>query len=518
MSLLRIPPTLHIHSALGRQVLFLIVGDGITFVALFITAIVLSRIISKEDIATYWQVLFIGPFVVSLADLGLSGAVYRFIPFYPKERQKIFLRNTFIATLALAALASLVLLGLATVVPHLFHNQALSRALLITSAYPFAVMPFSLVRPILICKGHALRATLLEAFFAIVTSLAIILSLNVGFTLNTGLVFWMLANLFRLPTAAWFVSQESRGHHPGGAASIIRDTWAFCWPIKVSQLPSVVMQYFDKVVASAIFPTEVFATYSLGARELPFINSIPMSLSSVLIPQMVEAFQAGKAERVCDLWRKASLSVALLIYPFAAFTICHAKPIIRILFTPAYDDAAIPFGLFAGITFLRVVEYGSLAKALGDTRIIMKATIFGMLFSISISSIMAYFWNIWGISISLLLSTLAIIIYYLNNYRKMINRPVADFFPVLSLLVIGGIALTASTISMAAFNLWIFNEAQGSSLTLATQLSITFMLSSLLYASGLFLLKLIRPHFYSGLNIPFLSTLKKKPTVSKSLP
>jgi O-antigen/teichoic acid export membrane protein len=482
-----------------RQAFFVVAGDGVTFAALFLTSMALARIISKEDMVTYRQVLYLGPLVISFADVGLSGAFYRFLPIYKGPERRVFLWDALLVTISLAAVASCFIAGAALIVPVAFHNAALGHALLITAAYPLGVMPFALIRPILICNGYSLKATLLETAFALATALAIILPLMAGFSLDRALGVWTLVNLLRIPAAGWYLIRELAGQRFTWAHGVAKEVWAYCWPIKLSQLPSVIINYFDKVATSIIFKGDIFAAYSLGARELPFLNSIPGSLSSVVIPKMVDAFEAGKIDRVCALWRKASLSTALVTYPLAAFAIWHSKAIIRLLFTATYDKAAIPFSFFAGITFLRVADYGSLAKALGNSHIILRTSIFGLIISMPLSCFMAFSWGLWGISASLLLSTAIIVVYYLVSYKRMMNRPLGDFFPFLHLVSLAMLAMASAILASHVARVWSWVGAAKSSIWLALQLGSIFALTVVFYGLGLLVIRHISPEVFAGI-------------------
>lgn len=480
----------------------MVVGDGMTFAALFVTSMVLARTIDKTDMATYRQVTYLGPMVVAFVELGISSAVYRFLRYFTGYRQKAFLWNVLLAKTLLGGLGTLVLLVLASPLARAYGNEALALALVIAAAYPLAVMPFMLVRPLLICQGHSLKATSLETFFALVTSLAMIVPLWAGWTLDQALGLWITANLCRLPVAAWFLARELRGSKPCWDREIASEVWGYLWPLQLSRLPGIAMTYFDKVVTSLFLPMDRFAAYSLGAREIPFLNRIPFSISSVLVPRMVEAFQAARPDRVCELWRRACLSTAVVTFPFAAFAMWYAKPIVRVLFTARYDESAIPFGVFAGMTFLRVVDYGSMAKALGTSRVILRGSVIAAVTSLPLSLGLTYLWGIWGISFSLMLSCAILAAYYLVSYRAILQRPIHSFFPIWPL--VGLAALSFLTVGLAdqllGRHLAIRDQVQ--TIPLVLRLVAVAVVSGASYLGSLLVLRGLAPAAVAGLRFP----------------
>jgi O-antigen/teichoic acid export membrane protein len=491
-----------------RQVVFVVLGDAITFIALFATAMVLARIIGKDDMATFRQVTYLVPLVASLVELGFGSTVYRFYRAYQGEQRQVFLWQVLCAMLALGMLGSLVLLALAYPLAAAYRNPALAPAMLLTCGQVLATLPFMMVRPILINQGFSLKATLWETGFGLGTSLALIIPLWRGATLNQGLVWWMAANAGRLLVVWWYVGRPLWKARLVWDRAVTREVWDYVWPLQVSRVPGVVMAYFDKVVTSVFLNKGAFAAYSLGARELPFLGSIPTSVSSVMLPRMVEALRQGDLARVCALWRKSCLSTALMTYPVAAFCIWYAKPIVRTLFTSAYDDSAIPFAAFAGITFLRVVDYGSMAKALNQNVITLRTAVVTMLISVPLSVGLTFAFGVWGISGSLLLSTLLMVVYYLVQYRGILRCPVDRFFPLAALVGVMALAWGAVWGADLVLHSVLAVRGENHTLRLILRLGGIFALSGGFYVAALLLVRLFNPAPFAGLRLPGLRGVK----------
>lgn len=489
-------------SSVSRQALLVVVGDGLTVAALLVTAMVLARTISTSDMATFRQATYVSALVVSVAELGISSTVYRYFRFFQGEQQKAFLWAVLVATTVLGGVGSVVLLALALPLARAFGNEALGSALFIVSAYPLVVMPFMLVRPMLICKGHSIKATLLETTFAVGSSLSMILPIRAGWTLNQSLALWIASNACRIPVSAWFMAHELASVRPRWDTLVVREVWSYTWPLQLSRVPGILMQYLDKVVTSLFLAKNVFAAYSLGARELPFLNGIPFSLSSVMLPQMVEALRENRVHRVCELWRKTCLSTAIVTFPFAAFALWYARPIVRVMFTATYDISAIPFSAYVGITFLRVVDYGSLAKTFGDNRIVLRGASIAALSSVPLSLAMTWLWGIWGISFSLLLSTLIMVVYYIFQYRALLKCPVQRFYPITSMFVVAILAFAAVSLTDVSLGRSFAIRDQVHTYPLMLRLSALLFLCGSLYVVALLVLRAFAPSFFEGLRLP----------------
>lgn len=489
-------------NTLRYQASMVVLGDSITFVMLFASSMVLARLIAVEDMATYRQVNYLGPLVVGFTELGISASVYRFFHYYSGMDRQIFLGKALMAAVSMGAFASLILVVLAYPLAKSFSNPQLQSALLISSAYPLTILPWMLVRPTMIAKGFSLKATILETAFGIGTAFALIIPIYFGSTMVDALTFWIGAQALRLPVTWLALRADVAGFRPVWNARIAGEVWSYLWPIQLSRFPGLAMINFDKVVTSAILSNQAFAAYSLGAREIPFLNQIPFSISSVLVPRMVESFRTGCLVQVCEMWRKAALTTALLTFPFAAFVVWYAKPIVRVFFTSAYDESSVPFAAYAAITFLRVLDYGSMAKALGNSKMILRGAAFSAVVSLPLVGGMTWLWGIRGISCSLLLSTVLTIVFYLVSYRKILNCPIHKFFPFACLVGVAATSFMAVILSDSILGAFFDVHAVANALVLSFRLVILFALASVIYFVSLRGLQMIRPSFFIGIHLP----------------
>lgn len=478
---------------LRSQTTWVVLGDGVTLAAITGTAMVLARIIQPGDMATFKQVTYLGLMAVAFTEIGLPAALYRYYRILQPAYRVCFLWKITLAMLGLGVIGALALLALSGPLAVAYHNDGLRTALRIGAAYPAVMLPFGIVRPLLICRGFSLRATTLETAFALGASISVIIPLWLGWTLNEALVVWIATNSCRLVVAAWYVVPELMTAPPRWRPELAREVWGYTWPIQVSRLPSMAMVNLDKVITSLFMTKEMFASYALGARELPYLNKIPFSMSSVLLPRMVEAVKSGSIDRICALWRKASLSTAVVTYPFAAFCVWQARPIMRALFTATYEAGAIPFAACAAITFVRVVEYASLAKAMGDSKIILRVTMLSAATSVPLAFGLTYFWGIWGISAFLLLSQSIIVVYYVAHYRRLLKRSVRQFFPWINLLAIGLVAFLSVVASDVALEGVVHLQSRTGTFDLAVGLGAVLIASTVAYAGALALLSRLMP-------------------------
>lgn len=494
---------LYFPKGLGKQISLVVIGDAITVLSSIISGMILARLMLRESMGTYRQIMYVGPLAVSIVELGVSGSVYRFWNTLNDEQRASYLKMIVLVMGTLGLVAALFLAFMAPTLAIWYRNPDLKLALLIASPYPLAAIPLMFIRPILLSQGFSLRATILETGFSLIAIAAIAIPTAFGYPLNVAIAIWISAMLLRLcavplvlgrylfATAAWWDDR------------ILTEVWSYVWPIQVSRIPGLITTYLDQIVMSIYLKPKDFAVYSLGAREIPLIGVIGPSVSTVLIPHLVEDVENHRTEQICRRWEKACYSTAFVTYPIAAFCIIYAAPVMTFFFSAKYIGSSIPFRIFAFITFLRVIEYASLARAINRTNIIFHAAFFSASIMASLALVLTWRFGVVGMASSVLLGYLAGAGWFLAVYRRLLSRPLADFFPWRKLLGLCIISFMGPWIASNFLENLLILQGEYRMIQLAYKLGFHFC-ASFLITLPLFLAwrALCSKLFATGLNAP----------------
>jgi O-antigen/teichoic acid export membrane protein len=89
------------------------------------------------------------------------------------------------------------------------------------------------------------------------------------------------------------------------------------------------------------------------------------------------------------LWHAAMRKVAALLFPVFVFAFVMAEPLIRLLFSKTYADAAIPFRIFLCLLPLRLCGYGAVARAFGRSRPVLWGSLAAMATNLALA------WPLW---------------------------------------------------------------------------------------------------------------------------
>lgn len=478
---------------LGRQISLVVVGDVVTVVSVLVAGMVLARLMAPSEMGTYRQVLYLGQLAVSLAELGLGSSIYRFWNALDEAGRRVYARMLLLTTLLLGLLAAAALALLAEHVAVWYKNPDLKLALLIAAPYPLAAIPIQFLRPVLISQGFSLKATALETLFALMAVLAVAVPVALGARLTTALMVWIVVCLSRVVLVPVFLRDYLFGPGPWWRRRLAAEVWGYLWPIQVSRIPGVVTSYLDQVAMSLYLAPKAFAVYSMGAREIPLVGVVGPSVSNVLIPHLVEDVAAGRIDQICRRWRTACLTTAVLTYPVAAFCILYSVPVMQFMFSSTYSDSSVPFRIFAAITFLRVVEYASLARAFNRTRLIMQSAAISATVMSVLAFVLTLRFGVVGMASAVFIGYLTAGGYLLLAYRLLFRQPVSRFFPWLPLGFLGAVSLCVGFVSRWTMSSILPFGSDEAMFSLAWKLVTHFAVYVAFYIAGFVLTGYVRP-------------------------
>ena len=484
----------YLPQGLGRQISLVVAGDAITTSSVLMSGMILARILSRNDMGTYRQVLYLVLLSASIADMGLSTTVYRFWTSLDPRKRATYLRMLLVISFLLCTIAGAGLALLSHPLSQWYHNPDLATLLLVAAPVPLASVPLQFIRPALISEGHSIRATALQTIFEVVPIIAIVVPAWAGLDLHLSIISWAGVSMLRLVAVPMVMHRYvfMRGA-PWWERQLIRDVWSYVWPIQLSRGPGLVIAYLDKVIMSVFLSPQGFAIYSLGAREIPFVTAIGSSVSSVLIPHLSRDWDQGNVDQICRRWKLACIRTALLTYPIAAFCAYHASPLVVFLFSAAYEESSVPFRIFCLITFIRVIEYASLAKAINQTRTIMFSSAVSAAAFVTLAFLLTCLFGMAGMACAILAAFFVGAAYLLFSYRSSLSRSLLCFFPLYHLVLLVALAFSAVVAGDFLLARWIPLEQESTMFSLAWMLGVHFVICAAVFILLLLVLGRVLP-------------------------
>ena len=391
--------------------------------------IVLVRILPQESVGDY-KIFFL---YLSLAPAFafISGLISN-VPFWSGqvERSLESLKASFQLVLASATIFTLIALCAATNIANAF-GWSLSQANLFAIAI-FGTVGHQFIEDCLISKGKIWSSALFSGSFEIIKGILLVFSawywnsttaVFASFGLVMGLKV-LVAILIGIKNQllSWKVNWRNIYNVANKAA-----------PISLAALLGIFIDRADQFVLSNSLSAADFAIYSLGCLIVPPLLSLESSIMRVSIPQIASALSQKSFKNAASLHSYAVEQLALLIMPASIGLIVFADPIIALLFTPQYQEAAGFLRIFALSYLILILPFDACARAIGNTSWIFRSFILFSIICISFACIGAWTYGAYGALIATIMAKTLMRLWGFSFTKRTLKSSLTELLPITSL-------------------------------------------------------------------------------------
>jgi O-antigen/teichoic acid export membrane protein len=424
-------------------VLALSIGQTMTTLAGLVSGMVAARLLSKHDYATMKQTMLAYSFAAPILMLGLPNAIYYFLP-----REKTRKRGVLIDNLALLVFLSMIFsiflaLGGYKILALRFNNPDLNTTLKWMIPYPLYVMPASILGAVLLTQNKTYTLTIYNVISSILLTGLTIAGTLITRSYTGPLTAQIYFPFLLFPVILWLCFRNVPGQVVLPSRKSMKDMLKYAVPLGLAGMLGMIMLETNKIVVSAMCTPEEFANYINGAIEIPLIGIITGSISAVILVDMTGYIHNGDKGMALELFKKASVRSAAILFPVMVFLLVAAKPFIVTLYSEKYLESIIPFSIYLFILPVRIVIYGSALMALGQSRVILFRSIFDLLINTLLSIILVHFFGYLGAAaatiITLYLWTIPFNLYKIGkgfNLKPWETLPFRDLGKILLFCII----------------------------------------------------------------------------------
>jgi O-antigen/teichoic acid export membrane protein len=201
----------------------------------------------------------------------------------------------------------------------------------------------------------------------------------------------------------------------------------FSLPIGIASVVGVITTQLDKIVISAYFSPELFAIFSVGAAELPFIGIITNSINAVLLPAM-----SGKTDRgeILEMYRGAVRKNALILLPIFAYCFVFAPYIIHVLYSAKYLASVPYFRIYLLSMPLRIATYGIIFQVFDKTKIIFGLSLLTLALNIVCNLLFIRLFGLVGPAFSAVLAIYFSVFLSLVLFKTQLHISLRKVFPM----------------------------------------------------------------------------------------
>lgn len=353
-----------------RQAAWVAVGNLFSFMVGILSPMILSRFFDKADYGTYKQVMYVYNTLLAVFTLGLPKAHAYFIPKFERKYSKDIINKITRIFWALGlAFAALLYFG-SIPISKLLANPELDTALKLFAPVPLFLLPtmgldnicasfqrtkvlalytittriftvLCTVFPVLIWKGNYLHAILGFDFACIITSL---LALYIKNKLTSGSI------------------QEI-------STLKLKEILGFSIPLLTASLWGMVISSSTQFFISRYYGNDVFADFSNGFMELPFVGMIIGAIATVLLPAFSKMDSGdGISQDTLNLWKSSLIKSAKVIFPMLVYCIFFAEIIMTCMYGNQYATSADYFIIKNISGLFYVIPFAPIILAIGKTK------------------------------------------------------------------------------------------------------------------------------------------------------
>jgi O-antigen/teichoic acid export membrane protein len=410
-----------------------ILSSGQFFVTLngIILAAILARLISKEDYAAYQQTLLTYYIAGPLLALGLPSALFYFIPRDRSRARSILTGNLLLLMLAGGFFAAVMWCGGSELISQRFRNPGVRGLLLIYAPYAVLALPVSAVGACLLSCGRTATAAAFQAGARAVTLFCVVGLVLLWRAPRAAISGTVVAEFAVFLAALVIMYRIAPGDSWRPQIANIRDQMRFAVPLGLATMIGVLSRSVDKVVVSSMCSPEQFAVYVNGAIDIPLIGILTGSVTSVLMPEIVELYSKGDSQAALAIWRRAAVKCSLILLPAMCFLFIMAPEVMRLLFSARYSASATPFRMYLLLVPIRIVAWGPMLMAAGKSSWILSRTAISLGVNLVLSIILVrYFGYIGAIVGSICELYLWAIPFHVCAISKLYRCPIQGVLPL----------------------------------------------------------------------------------------
>jgi O-antigen/teichoic acid export membrane protein len=429
-----------------RHVMKLGTANAVDAAIQLLTPIVLVRVLDEAGFGEYRLLWLAAGTLLAIVPMGISGSLGYFLPRHPIRDQAVFVRQTLLFMTVAGILAGLflgpwnpllpesvrTLAGAHYAAPLFWGLWILGSTLdLLPSAERRFGLQAGVILGLALARGAGvIAAAVLGGIDAVIAVLALIAAAKVFLLLGLstaryGRRLWHR----RMP----HMLEQARYALPMGAGDAV-------YMLRVQA---------DQWLVVILFGAAQYGVYSLGALALSVAGILRHTVNEVIFPEMSKAQADGDLGKVLGLNNRSNIACMLFIAPASVFLLAAAGPLVRLLYTDAYEDAIPVLQLNVVAYLIAAVEVSTLMLVLRQGPYLLYTSIAFLVLSLLVSYAGAQVWGMTGAVLGAIVGNLVAISVLYLRVSRLVAIPVAKLQDWGTLARIGVSAGVAGTVAYA---------------------------------------------------------------------
>ncbi|MGH8295990.1 MAG: lipopolysaccharide biosynthesis protein [Steroidobacteraceae bacterium] len=349
-------------AGVGNRVAILTLSRMANYGLMLISPVILVRLLSIAQFGRYREFLLYVSVLQAIAVFSINQSVLYCIPAHPESRWR-----TVRQTAVLIGCSSLITVGVVAVLDRASGGRILGPLLLPICLYVLFCSNLDFWdyfwvatdRPGLLFAYSSFRLAARVAV-AIVTALM---------THDVRAIIWALIACegVRLLVAAVVMRVKDRSAAEPPLPEPWREQIRYCLPSGTASVLVTAKSNLSGIVVAKALGAVAFARYSVGKFGDPVVITLRSSISSVILPEMVERGRSSRADPLA-LWRRATVVNTILLFPVVVVVVRFALPLVETVFGRSYAPAALVLQIYMLGVVRECFDFAPALRATNRTR------------------------------------------------------------------------------------------------------------------------------------------------------
>lgn len=353
------------------QMFWVSLGSLFSFSFAIVSSMILSRYLSKNDYGTYKQVMYVYTTLLSVFTLGLPKTFSFFLPRLDISQAKSLVKKIIYLLFILGLVFSVLLYVFSSQIASFLKNQELDVALKVFSLVPLFILPTMGLDGILATyqKTKTLAIyTALTRLFQLFCVIIPILFMNGDYI--QALIGFTISSFISLLFALYIIQNALKNKGTQPSEITYHEIFKFSLPLLYASLWGILISSADQFFISRYFGTKIFAEFSNGAMELPFIGMIVGASATVLSPifSRMSHESLDPQKDIYPIWISVFEKTVKLVYPLIIYFWFFADVLMIVLYGQQYNNSSIYFRIKTIINFFTLIVYAPLIINIGKVK------------------------------------------------------------------------------------------------------------------------------------------------------
>ena len=356
-----------------------------------------ARQLLQADFGTFRQFYLLLATLMPITDLGISEALYYFLPRQPRQAAQIVKQALKVAVAAQIGVVGALILFRGPIGAS-FQNPQLIELMLLFSLFLFFTVCARPWEVQLVAQQRVGAAALVSGGFEIVKSVVLIIVLFV-----TPDVRWMLWALVAVSGVRFLVFLVALGRElaaESAEAITVRPMLAYSMALWVPGMINVAALQAHQFIVGLNFTPEDFAIYSVACFQVPLLGVLTNSIIEVMLVQITGARAEGRHSEVRRVWYSATQQSLAFLIPLSLGLAVLATPLIVVAFGARYEAAAPLFIILLLGVPLNAIFTNNVLRAYGAMRDYTKFYIGRLILSLALGWAGVTWFGMWGAAVS----------------------------------------------------------------------------------------------------------------------